>query len=317
MVGPRQGAGPARGARPAASRSRRSRPSSGRSCSSSCRSRSCSGSRSRRPSALLRDHASRSRLGVRRPARLEHRRRHPRQPAGAVRAHAVDRLADDHRPARADQRRRRHRAGARRRGRAPSSTSVAGVVAWSWSSGSPAIPGAVQQPNEAVIASKDGRLFESTEDEIASVQAGQVRSTPELWVAGTSMTLLTVDAKLMPVLPIIARPAAKRALVVAFGMGTAFRGVAHRRPQGRRRRARPIRSQDVRLVLRRRRRRPRRPERQGHHHRRSEPPRADRRALRRDPDRPAAADRDRPARRSSRRSSTTRRGSTTSPPTGS
>ena len=34
------------------------------------------------------------------------------------------------------------------------------------------------------------------------------------------MTLLTVDAKLMPILPLIARPDAERALVVAFGMGT-------------------------------------------------------------------------------------------------
>jgi len=37
------------------------------------------------------------------------------------------------------------------------------------------------------------------------------------------MTLLTVDAKLMPILPLIARPDSERALVVAFGMGTAFR----------------------------------------------------------------------------------------------
>jgi spermidine synthase len=37
------------------------------------------------------------------------------------------------------------------------------------------------------------------------------------------MTLLTVDAKLMPILPMIARPESERALVVAFGMGTAFR----------------------------------------------------------------------------------------------
>jgi spermidine synthase len=42
-------------------------------------------------------------------------------------------------------------------------------------------------------------------------------------VGGTSMTLLTVDAKLMPILPLIARPESERALVVAFGMGTAFR----------------------------------------------------------------------------------------------
>ncbi len=37
------------------------------------------------------------------------------------------------------------------------------------------------------------------------------------------MTLLTVDAKLMPILPLIARPPHRRALVVAFGMGSAFR----------------------------------------------------------------------------------------------
>lgn len=85
-------------------------------------------------------------------------------------------------------------------------------------------PGAVAQPSEAWIASVGGTLFASTEDEIASVQAGQVTTTPELWVAGTSMTLLTVDAKLMPILPLIARPDSERALVVAFGMGTAFRG---------------------------------------------------------------------------------------------
>ncbi|MEX1173127.1 MAG: fused MFS/spermidine synthase [Chloroflexota bacterium] len=84
-------------------------------------------------------------------------------------------------------------------------------------------PGAVSQPNEALIQINGGTIFESAEDEIASVQAGQVGSTPELWVAGTSMTLLTVDAHLMPILPLMARPQAERALVVAFGMGTSFR----------------------------------------------------------------------------------------------
>jgi spermidine synthase len=86
------------------------------------------------------------------------------------------------------------------------------------------VPGALVQPNEADIRASGGRLFASTEDEIASVQAGQISFTPELWVAGTSMTLLTVDAKLMPILPLIARPDSTRALVVAFGMGSAFRG---------------------------------------------------------------------------------------------
>jgi spermidine synthase len=84
-------------------------------------------------------------------------------------------------------------------------------------------PGLLVQPNAAYIESVNGRLFASTEDEIASVQAGQIRSTPELWVQGTSMTLLTVDAKLMPILPLIARPDSTDALVVAFGMGSAFR----------------------------------------------------------------------------------------------
>jgi spermidine synthase len=86
------------------------------------------------------------------------------------------------------------------------------------------VPGVLVQPNEAEIGARGGRIFASTEDEIASVQAGQISFTPELWVAGTSMTLLTVDAKLMPILPLIARPDATRALVVAFGMGSAFRG---------------------------------------------------------------------------------------------
>lgn len=84
-------------------------------------------------------------------------------------------------------------------------------------------PGVLVQPNEAWIAAQNGQLFASTEDEIASVQAGQIRSTPELWVQGTSMTLLTVDAKLMPILPLIARPDSRDALVVAFGMGSSFR----------------------------------------------------------------------------------------------
>ncbi len=83
--------------------------------------------------------------------------------------------------------------------------------------------GSVRQPQVAAIAAAKGATFDSIEDEIASVQAGQVGVTPELWVAGTSMTLLTVDAKLMPILPLIARPDSKRLLAVAFGMGTAFR----------------------------------------------------------------------------------------------
>lgn len=84
-------------------------------------------------------------------------------------------------------------------------------------------PGVLVQPKVADIAAVGGTLFASAEDEIASVQSGQVGTTPELWVAGQSMTLLTIDAKLMPILPLIARPDARDALVVAFGMGSAFR----------------------------------------------------------------------------------------------
>ncbi len=84
-------------------------------------------------------------------------------------------------------------------------------------------PGTVVQPNEARLADQGWTVFASAEDEIASVQSGQRGATPELWVGGTSMTLLTVDAKMMPILPLIARPESERALIVAFGMGTAFR----------------------------------------------------------------------------------------------
>ena len=70
---------------------------------------------------------------------------------------------------------------------------------------------------------QEGRLYESAEDEIASVQAGKISSTPQLWVAGTAMTVLTVDARLMAVLPTIARPQAQDMLVIAFGMGSSYR----------------------------------------------------------------------------------------------
>ena len=68
-----------------------------------------------------------------------------------------------------------------------------------------------------------GGLYASAEDEIASVQAGWIASSPQLWVAGTSMTAITVDARLMAVLPTIARPQAKDMLIVAFGMGSSYR----------------------------------------------------------------------------------------------
>jgi spermidine synthase len=82
--------------------------------------------------------------------------------------------------------------------------------------------GTIVDPGAARVLEKGGTIFASAEDEIASVQAGQVVAR-ELWVTGTSMTLLTVDAKLMPVLPLVLRPESTSALTVAFGMGSAFR----------------------------------------------------------------------------------------------
>ncbi len=77
-------------------------------------------------------------------------------------------------------------------------------------------------PSVARIAKNGGEMFESREDEIASVQAGRT-SGAQLWVTGTAMTLLTVDAKMMPILPLMLRPQSTSAATVAFGMGSAFR----------------------------------------------------------------------------------------------
>jgi len=86
-----------------------------------------------------------------------------------------------------------------------------------------ATSGILVDPSVARIQELNGELFASREDEIASVQAGEVGGYPELWVTGTSMTLLTVDAKLMPIVPLMLRPESKSLLAVAFGMGSAFR----------------------------------------------------------------------------------------------
>ena len=95
---------------------------------------------------------------------------------------------------------------------------VAGAVVVAYVS-----PGAIVDPSVARIHAGHATLFDSHEDEIASVQAGAT-VTPQLWVTGTAMTILTVDAKLMPVLPLTLRPSSKTAVTVAFGMGSAFRG---------------------------------------------------------------------------------------------
>ena len=84
------------------------------------------------------------------------------------------------------------------------------------------VPGVIVDPAEARIEQGGGTIFASAEDEIAAVQAGE-RAGRQLWVTGTAMTLLTVDAKLMPILPLMLRPEAESALTVAFGMGSTYR----------------------------------------------------------------------------------------------
>lgn len=84
-------------------------------------------------------------------------------------------------------------------------------------------PGTIVDPGVARIRELEGTIEASAEDEIASVQAGRVGSTRHLWVTGTAMTLLTVDARLMPILPVMLRPASSSILTVAFGMGSSYR----------------------------------------------------------------------------------------------
>jgi spermidine synthase len=84
-------------------------------------------------------------------------------------------------------------------------------------------PGAVVDPGIARVRDEGGTIDAAAEDEIASVQAGWLGRSHHLWVTGTSMTLLTVDARLMPILPLMLRPASTSALTVAFGMGSSYR----------------------------------------------------------------------------------------------
>jgi spermidine synthase len=80
----------------------------------------------------------------------------------------------------------------------------------------------IADPSETMVA-RNGELFASTEDAVASVQAGRVGEHKQLWVGGTSMTRLTVDTPLMAFLPMMIRPEADSMLVICFGMGSAFR----------------------------------------------------------------------------------------------
>jgi spermidine synthase len=84
------------------------------------------------------------------------------------------------------------------------------------------LAGLARDPS-VVRIEKTGRLYATQEDDIASVQAGTISGQSQLWVAGTSMTALTIDARLMPVLPAMARPDARSLLVIAFGMGSSYR----------------------------------------------------------------------------------------------
>ncbi len=78
-------------------------------------------------------------------------------------------------------------------------------------------------PSANRIARSGGTVYASTEDEIAAVQAGEFRGQKQLWVSGASMTVITIDTKLMPVLALATRPTSRTILTVAFGMGTAYR----------------------------------------------------------------------------------------------
>ncbi len=82
---------------------------------------------------------------------------------------------------------------------------------------------AFRNPTTHRVQTGGGTIYASAEDEIAAVDAGELDGYPQLWVAGTSMTVLSADTKLMPILPLMLRPHASRGLVIAFGMGTAFR----------------------------------------------------------------------------------------------
>jgi len=111
---------------------------------------------------------------------------------------------------------------ARLGGRTRAATSAVGALVAAAIVATAVRPGLVVDPTVARILNVGGRIDASTEDEIASTQAGQLGRRKRLWVGGTSMTSLTVDAKLMTIVPVMLRPDAERALVVAFGMGSSF-----------------------------------------------------------------------------------------------
>ena len=86
---------------------------------------------------------------------------------------------------------------------------------------------AFTNPTLKVLQAKGGKIYEATEDDVAAVVAGYLQGSNQIWVAGTSMTLLTVDTKFMPLLPLALRPNTKTGLAIAFGLGTAWRTSVH------------------------------------------------------------------------------------------
>ena len=146
-------------------------------------------------------------------------------------------------------------------------------------------------PSVARIHATQRTLFAADEDEIASVQAGQSRSASSSASTGTAMTLLTVDAKLMPILPLMLRPDstrprpsrsgwARRSGPVIAGLQTDAVELVPSVPKMFR-----WFYPDADAIL-------AEPERPRHRDRRPEPPRADAEALRHHRHRPAAADRE-------------------------
>ena len=183
------------------------------------------------------------------------------------------------------------------------------AVVWVTVSGASGTSSATQRGAPGVRRRHDLRLRPRTR----SPRSRPARSsTPELWVTGTSMTLLTVDAQAHAG-PAAHRPArleARAGRRVRDGVG--FRARAHRRA------SRPTPSSSSRRV-------PKmfgyyypdadavlaEPERAGHRHRRPQPPRADRRDVRHHRHRPAAADRELGRLRDLVAASTTRPAATT------
>ncbi|HEX6817202.1 MAG TPA: fused MFS/spermidine synthase [Ktedonobacterales bacterium] len=102
-------------------------------------------------------------------------------------------------------------------------TTAAGAITAVALVGALALGSVFVDPNIVRLRADHGTLNMSLEDEIAPVQAGSDGGRQQLWVNGTSMTFLTVDTKLMPILPLMLRPSSRSALIIAFGMGSAYR----------------------------------------------------------------------------------------------